>query len=63
MVLKRREVLLGLASASIPIILASCGGGEKTEEAAKPTTQSENASPAPAGDNAGKFPETVHVKP
>ena len=61
MVLKRREVLLGLASASIPIILASCGGGEKTEEAAKPTTPGENASPAPAGDNAGKFPETVRI--
>jgi taurine transport system substrate-binding protein len=57
MALKRREVLLGLASASLPIILASCGG-EKTEETTN-TTSTENASPA--ANNTGKVPEKIRI--
>lgn len=57
MALKRREVLLGLASASLPIILASCGGG-KTEGTAT-TTPTENASPT--ANNTGKVPDKIRI--
>ncbi len=61
--LKRREVLLGLASASLPIILASCGGAKK-EETPNPTKGSNTSSPSSSSvpaNNTGQVPDQIRI--
>lgn len=58
MAIKRRNVLLGLASASIPIIIASCGG-EKTQTSTSPSPTTSPSSPT--SSSPGQAPEKIRI--